>query len=126
MKTKFDKESSLKILNLFKDNPHMSQREIKREMGVSLGKVNYCIIKLKEKGFLKVKRFKKATKKAKYTYHLTPSGFETLAKLTIYFLKRKIEEYDTIQEEIKELSAQVVQMDYDLCINSNFLQYSKR
>ncbi len=61
-----DRQHRLKILNLLKINPHMTQREMNRTMGVSLGKVNYCLSKLIDKGMIKVERFKKATNRAGY------------------------------------------------------------
>lgn len=97
----------------------MSQREMNKKMGVSLGKVNYCISKLTEQSMIRVKRFKNADNKAAYSYHLTPTGLDELAKLTVNFLKKRIKEYDEIRLEIKELSDQVHEMDPDLYKNIN-------
>ena len=95
----------------------MSQRKMNKKMGVSLGKVNYCISKLTEQSMIRVKRFKNAKKKAAYSYHLTPTGIDELATLTMNFLKKRIKEYDEIKLEIKELSEQVQEMDTDFIKN---------
>ena len=91
----------------------MTQREMNRTMGVSLGKVNYCLSKLTDKGMIKVERFKKATNRAGYAYRLTPSGFDELARLTLVFLKQRMEEYDAIRQDIKSLSEQAADMDLE-------------
>jgi len=107
------KETSLKVLNLLKNNPYLTQRDLHREMGVSLGVVNFCVKSLVEKGMIKVERFKK-NKKAGYAYHLTPNGLDELAVLTLKFLKQKINEYDRIKHEIRQLSKQASELDPDL------------
>ncbi len=107
MNTAFDKEIHLNLLNLLQKEPELTQREMKQKMGVSLGKINYCISALTIKGMIKVERFKKAKNKSAYMYRLTPKGLEELAKLTISFLKVKITEYDQIKEEIKSLSSRI-------------------
>lgn len=111
-KSNIDNQIRLKLLNLLKSNPEMSQREMMKEMNVSLGKVNYSISKLTEKGMIKVERFKESNKKSAYAYKLTPHGIEELAKLTLRFLKQKIKEHDQIKEEIKTLSEQIGSFEY--------------
>ncbi|AJQ95280.1 MarR family EPS-associated transcriptional regulator [Gynuella sunshinyii] len=100
-------ELSHQILTLLSDHPHTSQRQLARELGISLGKVNYCLNALIEKGILKVNNFKNSKNKAAYVYVLTPQGIEEKAKVTARFLKRKIEEFDALQAEIKELKKQI-------------------
>lgn len=103
----------LNLLNLLKLNPAMSQREMMKEMKVSLGKTNYCLSKLIEKGDIKVERFKGSKKKSAYAYKVTPHGIEELASLTLRFLKLKIKEHDEITHAIKNLSEQIGQFDYN-------------
>jgi len=107
MNTAFDKEIHLNLLNLLQDKPELSQRAMNQKMGVSLGKINYCISALTKTGMIKVERFKKTKNKSAYMYRLTPKGIEELANLTLSFLKIKIDEYDQIREEIKSLSSRV-------------------
>ena len=111
MNTAFDKEIHLNLLNLLQEEPELTQREMNQKMGVSLGKINYCIAALTNKGMIKVERFKKAENKSAYMYRLTPKGLEELSNLTISFLKIKITEYDKIKKEIKLLSKQVDKID---------------
>ena len=80
-------------------------------MGVSLGKVNYCIKKLIEKGLIKLSNFSHNEDKVSYIYHLTPKGIENKSKLTIEFLKIKIKEYKVLQEEINILKQDVSQLN---------------
>lgn len=91
----------------------MSQREMMREMNISLGKINYCVSKLAEKGMIKVERFKDSKKKFAYVYKLTPQGIEELARLTFDFLKQKIREHDEIKKEIEILSGELCNFDYN-------------
>ena len=76
-------------------------------MGISLGKVNYCVSELASKGWIKITRFKSAKKKIPYTYMLTPKGLEEKGRLTLTFLKRKLSEYEEIKKQIRELHYEV-------------------
>lgn len=114
MNTALDNEISLNLLKLLQDEPELTQREMNQKMGVSLGKINYCISALVQKGMIKVERFKKAKKKSAYMYRLTPEGFEEFASLTVSFLKVRIAEYDKIKTEIRLLSDQINKIDPDL------------
>ena len=111
MNKAIDKEIHLNLLNLLQEEPKLTQREMNRKVGVSLGKINYCISALTKKGMIKVERFKKAEKKSAYMYRLTPKGLEEVANLTISFLKIRIAEYDKIKKEIKSLSKQIDKID---------------
>ena len=71
------------------------------ELGFSLGKLNYCLKALQQKGFIKIKNFKKNPKKLNYLYVLTPKGISEKTKLTINFMKRKMREYDELKKELK-------------------------
>ncbi len=111
MNKAIDKEIHLNLLNLLQEEPKLTQREMNRKVGVSLGKINYCISALTNKGLIKVERFKKAENKSAYMYRLTPKGLEEVANLTISFLKIRIAEYDKIKKEIKSLSKQIDKID---------------
>ena len=93
----------LDLLRRLESNPEFTQRELSQEMGVSLGKVNYCMKKLTEKGLIKITNFTHNPNKIGYVYLLTPSGVEEKARLTFSFLKRKIKEYEVLKEEIDKL-----------------------
>ena len=93
----------LDLLRKLESNPKYTQRELSQEMGVSLGKVNYCISKLTDKGLVKLTNFKQNTNKMGYAYLLTPKGIEEKARLTISFLKSKVIEYELLKKEINEL-----------------------
>tara|TARA_B100000575_G_scaffold221569_1_gene181973 strand:+ start:457 stop:759 length:303 start_codon:yes stop_codon:yes gene_type:complete len=84
------------------NNPEISQRKLAGDMGFSLGKMNYCLNELKKKGFIKIRNFKKNPKKLRYMYLLTPSGISIKTKLTINFMKKKMKEYDELQNEIQK------------------------
>ena len=96
-------EDSFAILrNLYK-NPDSSQRDLAKKIGLSLGKLNYCLKALKEKGFVKIKKFKKTSNKIGHIkYVLTPQGISLRTKLTINFMKRKMKEYDELKTELKK------------------------
>lgn len=98
------------ILKSINDNPEVSQRELARKAGISLGRINYCIKALVQKGFVKAGNFKNSRNKTKYFYKLTPSGLEEKARVTVRFLRRKMEEYDRLPQEIEELKAEVRKM----------------
>jgi EPS-associated MarR family transcriptional regulator len=90
-------------MRLLEANPEASQREIAEILGVSLGKVNYCLRALKDLGFVKLRNFNNSQHKLGYAYILTPSGLQEKARVTKRFLKRKLEEYEALEREINEL-----------------------
>lgn len=96
-------EIAYKLLKLIESEPHLSQREIAQKMGVSLGKTNYCLKALIDKGFIKLQNFYNNNKKSAYIYFLTPKGIEEKAEVTYRFLQRKIDEYEKIKVEITNL-----------------------
>ena len=98
----FKDEEYLNIIRKISKDSNISQREISTELGISLGKVNYCLRALKEKGFIKIKNFKKSENKMKYFYVLTPKGISEKTKITIRFMKQKMREYDELKKEIKK------------------------
>ena len=91
------------LLRKLEANPKYTQRELSKEMGISLGKVNYCIKKLVEKGLVKLSNFSRNPNKVGYIYLLTPKGIEEKSKLTFTFLKIKMDEYETLKMEISLL-----------------------
>ena len=98
-----NKDIHLDLLRKLESNPKLTQRELSQEMGVSLGKVNYCMKKLIEKGLVKLKNFSRHPNKVGYIYLLTPKGIEEKTKLTFRFLNIKMEEYKMLKEEISSL-----------------------
>ena len=103
----------LDLLRKLESNPEYTQRELSREMGVSLGKVNYCIKKLTEKGSIKITNFAHNPNKMGYVYLLTPSGVEEKSRLTFSFLKRKIVEYEILKKEINALKLESKEMSIE-------------
>lgn len=95
--------SILNTLRLLDESPRLTQREMARELGVSLGKTNYCLRALLAKGFVKVQNFRHNTNKRGYIYLLTPEGVAAKASLTRHFLARKREEYDVLRLELERL-----------------------
>ena len=91
------------ILKKFQDNPYLTQRELSKELGVSLGKTNYIINALIDKGWLKLKNFKRSDNKLGYSYLLTTQGITEKAILAQKFLKKKSDEYNRLKEEIENL-----------------------
>ena len=100
----------LDLLRKLESNPHCTQRELSREMGVSLGKVNYCMKKLTEKGWVKLTNFSHNRNKIGYVYLLTPGGIEEKSRLTFSFLKRKTAEYEILKKEIIALKLESEEM----------------
>ena len=98
-----NRDIHLDLLRKLEANPEYTQRELSKEMGVSLGKVNYCMKKLIGKGWIKLKSFSNNPNKVGYAYLLTPKGIEQKASLTIKFLKIKMEEYEMLKDEINAL-----------------------
>ncbi|RMG00228.1 MAG: MarR family EPS-associated transcriptional regulator [Nitrospirae bacterium] len=96
-------EHHLKLLRELTKEPGISQRELARRLGISLGKVNYLLKALINKGYVKIKRFKNSNNKLAYMYILTPRGISQKLELTYKFLKRKSEEYERLKREIEEL-----------------------
>ena len=94
------KENNFKILRKIKNNPNLSQRELASNLDFSLGKLNYCLKALKEKGLVKMKNFRSNSNKIGYAYILTPKGIREKTKLTVNFMKKKMKEYDELKKEL--------------------------
>jgi len=99
---KKNNQDYFEILRKISKKPEASQRELAEELGFSLGKLNYCIKELQNKGLIKIKNFNKNKKKINYLYILTPQGLSSKTKLAINFMKKKMKEYDDLKAEINE------------------------
>tara|TARA_B110000971_G_C19565135_1_gene300512 strand:- start:53 stop:361 length:309 start_codon:yes stop_codon:yes gene_type:complete len=88
------------ILRKISKEPKINQRDLAKQLGFSLGKINYCIRALKKKGLIKINNFKKNKRKLDYLYNLTPKGVSQKTRITINFMKKKMEEYDELQSEL--------------------------
>tara|TARA_Y100000996_G_scaffold414553_2_gene405793 strand:- start:579 stop:878 length:300 start_codon:yes stop_codon:yes gene_type:complete len=96
-----NKQDHFEVLRKIQKKPEASQRELAEELGFSLGKLNYCLKALKEKGFVKIRNFQKKRNKISYIqYVITPKGIAERTKLTIDFMKRKMKEYDDLRKEL--------------------------
>jgi EPS-associated MarR family transcriptional regulator len=96
-------ESQFKTLRELAKDGTLSQRDLSKKMGLSLGRVNYLVNALLQKGYIKARRFKNSRNKIAYMYILTPKGVSAKITQTYHFLQRKLEEYDKIKEEIEIL-----------------------
>tara|TARA_Y100000816_G_scaffold104676_1_gene72952 strand:+ start:430 stop:735 length:306 start_codon:yes stop_codon:yes gene_type:complete len=90
------------VLRKINSNPNVSQRDLANELNLSLGKINYCLKALKSKGLVKIQNFNKSKNKMGYAYILTPRGISEKTKITINFMKRKMEEYEELKKEINQ------------------------
>ena len=98
-----NKDIRLDLLRKLESNPEYTQRKLSQEMGISLGKVNYCIQKLTAKGWIKLTNFSRSSNKLGYMYLLTPKGIEQKTRLTSSFLKIKLDEFEILKDEISQL-----------------------
>lgn len=92
----------LNILRKLNLDPKISQRKLASDLGISLGKLNYCLKALKNKGLIKIQNFKKNEQKINYLYLLTPKGISEKTKLTLNFMKRKMAEYDELKKDMEQ------------------------
>ena len=95
-----NQEDYFKILRKIQQNPSSSQRQLAKDAGFSLGKLNYCLNALRDKGLIKIKNFKKNPNKLNYVYILTPKGLAEKTRLTLNFMKKKMKEYDDLKKEL--------------------------
>ena len=112
-RSKVQEETHFRVLRLLQDNPEMSQRELAKEVGVSVGGIHYVLNALIDKGLLKLGNFTAAEDKRRYAYILTPKGIARKAALTRAFLARKMEEYEAFKAEIAALRREVDDLDED-------------
>ncbi len=97
-----DNQDHFNTLRKIKNKPNSTQRELAEDLGFSLGKLNYCLKALKNKGLVKISNFKKNSNKINYIYVLTTKGIAEKSKLTINFMKRKMKEYDELKKELNK------------------------
>lgn len=104
-----DENTSYGLLKTLENNPSLSQRDLAKRLGISLGKVNFCLNALVAKGCLKVNNFRNSDNKLAYAYLLTPRGVEQKARMTVEFLQIKMQEYQRLRTEIEELQREAEQ-----------------
>ena len=119
LETKLESEEALSVLREIEADPEMTQRALSLRLGLSLGKINFLVKALIEKGLVKAENFKNSKNKSAYLYTLTPRGLEEKTKATYHFLKRKIEEYENLEVEIKQLKKEAGVVDIPGNIQNN-------
>ena len=107
MSAQLHEEAHLKVMRLLEANPRLSQRELASALGLSLGKVNFCLNALIDKGLVKAQSFRKSQNKLAYAYLLTPGGIAEKSAITARFLKHKVADYEHLQAEIAALQLEV-------------------
>jgi EPS-associated MarR family transcriptional regulator len=108
------KQNKFQILKSLERELHPTQRQLSNDLGVSLGKISYCLKSLIEKGFVKVNNFRNINNKIQYSYLATPKGIEEKAKLTLDFIRIKTQEYNALKQEIASLKQEVKSIDKGL------------
>lgn len=106
-RSKLQEDTHFRVLRLLQVNPEMSQRELARAVGISVGGVHYVLNALIEKGFVKLGNFSAAEDKRRYAYILTPQGIAEKAAITRRFLARKMKEYEALRAEIDALNSEL-------------------
>lgn len=107
-----DETTHYGLLKTLEENPDLSQRDLAKRLGISLGKVNFCLNALVAKGSLKINNFRNNENKLSYAYLLTPRGVEEKARITVVFLKHKMQEYELLKREIAELKLEAKQKGF--------------
>lgn len=108
-------EAHLRLMRVLELNPQIAQRELAEALGISVGKANYCLRALVEKGLIKMTNFRRNDNKRAYAYLLTPAGVAAKASLTVRFLRRKTQEYEALKEEIATLKWEVAHQSMPAC-----------
>lgn len=111
-------ELQFRVLRLLESNPHLTQRELSQSLGVSLGGINYCLNALISTGLIKIQNFRNNKNKWVYAYLLTPQGVAEKTALTATFLKRKMQEYQELREEIESLRHEVAVAEKQVSVKS--------
>lgn len=96
-------EAQLRVLSLLRADPELSQRELAEKLGISLGKTNYVLKGLVEKGWVKAQNFRNSRNKWAYVYRLTPAGLEEKARITLRYLERRMAEFEALKAELMQL-----------------------
>ncbi len=107
MNNTYEQEIRYNLIKILSQETNLTQRDMAKKIGISLGKVNYCVSELAKKGFIEINRFKVSKNKIRYFYILTPRGVEEKSRLTLSFLKRKVSEYEEIKHQIRKLALEV-------------------
>ncbi|HKJ87813.1 MAG TPA: MarR family EPS-associated transcriptional regulator [Gammaproteobacteria bacterium] len=102
-----DDETRYRLFKALEAHPELTQRQLAEELGMSVGKANYCLRALIDRGWVKLSNFRDSSNKRGYVYFLTPQGFTEKARVARRFLQRKREEYESLEEEIEELRAEI-------------------
>lgn len=105
--SKLQEDTNFRVLRLLEKNPNLSQRELAKTLGVSLGGLHYCLQGLLDKGLVKIHNFQSSQRKLAYAYLLTPAGISEKAALTVRFLRRKMQEYEELRTEIEGLTQEI-------------------
>jgi len=126
MNNQHEQEIRLRLLKILSQEPILSQRDMADRIGVSLGKINYCLSELAKRGLIKIIRFKSAKNKIPYTYVLTPHGLQEKARLTLRFLKHKLTEYEEIKRQIRQLAREVEQENININEDSETMSLFSR
>ncbi len=106
-----DETTHYGLLKTLEENPGLSQRDLAKRLGVSLGKINFCLNALVAKGSLKINNFRNSQNKLAYAYLLTPQGVESRARMTVEFLQYKVQEYERLKKEIEQLQLDAEQQN---------------
>jgi EPS-associated MarR family transcriptional regulator len=106
---RLQEEAHLKVMRLLSDEPELSQRELAERLGISVGKTNFLLKGLIEKGLIKVHNFRNSQNRLGYLYQLTPSGLEHKAQITLRYLKRRMAEYEALEKELQQLEGELGQ-----------------
>ena len=114
MNKPLEQDIRYRLFKTLSENPNLTQREIADRMGISLGKTNYCIAEFVKRGFVTMQRFGESKTKLRYLYVLTPRGIEQKGILAVQFLRRKLEEYEQIKQQIQELGRDIQKDDVPL------------
>lgn len=102
MNKKREDQDHFDVMREIQKQPQTSQRDLAAQLGFSLGKLNYCLKALQQKGLVKIKNFEQNPNKLNYIYVLTPRGISEKTRLTVNFMKRKMKEYDELKKELNE------------------------
>lgn len=107
MRGSLQEDVHFRVLRVLEQRPEISQRELAEDVGIALGKVNYVLNALAEKGLVKMRNFRNSDNKLRYVYILTPAGLRTKADLTSGFLRRKLTEYEALRAEIESVQSEM-------------------
>ena len=105
--SKLQEDTYFRVMKILEEHPEITQRELAKKLGLSLGGINYCLTALVEKGYVKARNFSENSSKLRYAYLLTPSGIREKTALTFRFLQRKMQEYEDLKREIEGLQLEV-------------------